>query len=154
MILPWHNFGILSADISLKISWKYPQIVSIEDRAKHCLKSKWNLAYYLLTPIYVRLSLKEENEIVSTSNKWYVLYFSIHAYFCSSFILDLRLCLFLSQVPTAISIGPYAPHDIFIAMFLTNASNVLVGTAHCAILWKLNLLHRRIQSVTIEHFFN
>ena len=84
----------------------------------------------------------------------YVLYFSIHAYFCSSFILDLRLCLFLSQVPTAISIGPYAPHDIFIAMFLTNASNVLVGTAHCAILWKLNLLHRRIQSVTIEHFFN
>ena len=122
--------------------------MSIEDRAKHCLKSKWNLAYYLLTPIYVRLSLKEENEIVSTSNKWYVLYFSIHAYFCSSFILDLRLCLFLSQVPTAISIGPYAPHDIFIAMFLTNASNVLVGTAHCAILGKLNLLHRRIQSVT------
>ena len=29
-ILAWHNFGVLSA----------------EDRAKHCLKSKWNLAYY------------------------------------------------------------------------------------------------------------
>ena len=72
-ILAWHNFGVLSADISLKIIWKYPQILSIEDRGKHCLKSKLNLGYYLLTPIYVRLSLKEENEIISTPNKWYVL---------------------------------------------------------------------------------
>ena len=58
----------------------------------------------------------------------------IHSNVPNKPISVLRLCLFLSQVPTAISIGPYAPHDIFIATFLTNASNVLVGTAHCTIL--------------------
>ena len=34
---------LISAEVSLKISWRYHQIVSFEDRAKHCLKNECTL---------------------------------------------------------------------------------------------------------------
>ena len=37
---------VLSADVSLNISWKYPQIVSSEDCAKHCFKNEWTLGTF------------------------------------------------------------------------------------------------------------
>ena len=35
--------AVLSADVSLKISWKYPKIVSSEDHGKHYFGNEWTL---------------------------------------------------------------------------------------------------------------
>ena len=39
----WWYFQLISAAVSLKISFKYHQVVSNEDRAKHCFKTEWAL---------------------------------------------------------------------------------------------------------------
>ena len=39
----WWYFWLISAAVSLKISFKYHQVVSNEDRAKHCFKPEWTL---------------------------------------------------------------------------------------------------------------
>ena len=50
-IFNWHNLVVPSADVSqlssLEISWKYHQIVSIEDRAKHCFKNECTLVKFI-----------------------------------------------------------------------------------------------------------
>ena len=35
------DFQLRSAEVGLKISWKYHQIVSNEDHTKHCFKNEW-----------------------------------------------------------------------------------------------------------------
>ena len=43
MVIAWHNIGVPSAEVSWKTNWKYPQIMSSEDGAKHCFKHDWTL---------------------------------------------------------------------------------------------------------------
>ena len=43
MIFNRPTLGVASAEVSLKISWRYPQIASIENCARHYLKSKCTL---------------------------------------------------------------------------------------------------------------
>ena len=51
----WRYFQQVSAEESLKISRKYPQIVSSEARAKDYLKNKWTLRQYdeILSKFYL-----------------------------------------------------------------------------------------------------
>ena len=39
----WGYFQLMSAELSLKISWNYPQIVSIKDWTKYCSRKGWTL---------------------------------------------------------------------------------------------------------------
>ena len=39
----WGYFQLISDEISLTISWEYPQNVSSEDHRKHCFKNAWTL---------------------------------------------------------------------------------------------------------------
>ena len=39
-IFNWHNLVVPSADFQANLSWRYLQIVSIEDQAKHCFKNE------------------------------------------------------------------------------------------------------------------
>ena len=43
MNFSWQNLGVLSGDVSLKISQKYPHNVLTEDSAKYCFKNEWTL---------------------------------------------------------------------------------------------------------------
>ena len=42
-IFSWHIIGVLSAYFQADISWKYTQILSTENHAKHCFKNEWTL---------------------------------------------------------------------------------------------------------------
>ena len=41
-------FQMMPADVSLIINLKYSQILTSEDRTKHCLKNEWTLACVLM----------------------------------------------------------------------------------------------------------
>ena len=73
----WWYLQLMSAEVSLKISWRYHQIVSIEDRAKQCFKNKCALVNWeiwtifcglLVLTIYLKLYTLPIAEILSGKN--------------------------------------------------------------------------------------